>query len=471
MGAGGLSGTAVSAMMLAGPSQDPTQGREETRAMAHKVLDELLDGLEAEAEVSATLRGLSERLMVSRQELLAVCLETVLKRRHSAELKRKEAPCPRCERMQRSWRSDPKEISTLHGRITLVRPYFYCRVCDHGFHPLDAKLQLSEGTHQFDIQERTTLLGAELPFGLSETQFERLTGVKASSHFIHGTLNAVGETATLESVLPDSEEISRRIEEASSGSRRRPILVVSCDGAHAPTRPVGGRKTKRGPGVWKEAKGIRLYLLGRDHRIIHLASWHQIADKEQLSKAVGTIAERIPLERVRIALVADGAEWAWDVMTRHFPDGEQVLDYYHCAEHVYSAASAQYGEGTLEAHEWSEATVTRLCLNQAGRVVRGLRRMTPRNDAAAEEIRKLVTYLENQRERLGYEELKRRGFPRGSGGIESANKLICHVRLKRSGAWWLNVNGNAMLRIRCAIYNGTFQKTFALHIAAHSPPL
>jgi hypothetical protein len=93
--------------------------------------------------------------------------------------------------------------------------------------------------------------------------------------------------------------------------------------------------------------------------------------------------------------------------------------------------------------------------------------MTPRTPAAAEAIRALSIYLAGQRERVGYDELRRRGLPRGSGGIESANKLICHVRLKRSGAWWLEANGNAMLRLRCAIYNGTFKQIFADYMATH----
>ncbi len=77
-----------------------------------------------------------------------------------------------------------------------------------------------------------------------------------------------------------------------------------------------------------------------------------------------------------------------------------------------------------------------------------------------------------RRNDVGYDELRRRGLPRGSGGIESSNKLICHVRLKRSGAWWLEGNGNAMLRIRCAIYNGTFPQVFADYAATHTvtPP-
>ena len=87
--------------------------------------------------------------------------------------------------------------------------------------------------------------------------------------------------------------------------------------------------------------------------------------------------------------------------------------------------------------------------------------------ALALAFRAFSIFLAGQRGRAGYDELRRRGLPRGSGGIESANKLICHVRLKRSGAWWLEANGNAMLRIRCAIYNGTFDQIFADYIAAH----
>jgi hypothetical protein len=44
--------------------------------------------------------------------------------------------------------------------------------------------------------------------------------------------------------------------------------------------------------------------------------------------------------------------------------------------------------------------------------------------------------------------------------MESANKCICHVRLKRSGAWWYEEKSNQMLALRCAKYNGTFDRGF-----------
>ena len=127
--------------------------------MAHDALDRWLDQLEATTPTAPTLRELSERFMTTRSELLGACLETVIRQQYAADLAQTEAVCP-CGRRLRRRRVDAKELSTLHGRITLERPYFYCDGCGHGFHPLDAKLGLAPQHHQYDIQERTTRLGA-----------------------------------------------------------------------------------------------------------------------------------------------------------------------------------------------------------------------------------------------------------------------------------------------------------------------
>jgi len=86
--------------------------------------------------------------------------------------------------------------------------------------------------------------------------------------------------------------------------------------------------------------------------------------------------------------------------------------------------------------------------------------MLPRSATDFDEIEKRIAYLGHQRGRLGYDACKQQGLPLGSGGIESANKFIGHVRLKRSGAWWVVDNGNGMLRLRCALYNGTLERVF-----------
>ena len=67
-------------------------------------------------------------------------------------------------------------------------------------------------------------------------------------------------------------------------------------------------------------------------------------------------------------------------------------------------------------------------------------------------------YLANHGEKMNYGSARRGGYHTGSGAIESANKFISHTRLKRSGAWWYIKYANNMLKIRCAKYNGTYDK-------------
>jgi len=102
----------------------------------------------------------------------------------------------------------------------------------------------------------------------------------------------------------------------------------------------------------------------------------------------------------------------------------------------------------------------RLFFSDIDGVLDDLGEIEPSTDEAEAEIGKLISYLANNRERIHYHGDRIGGYPIGSGGIESANKFICHTRMKRSGAWWVKATGNHMLRIRCAIYNGTYDRVF-----------
>jgi len=93
-------------------------------------------------------------------------------------------------------------------------------------------------------------------------------------------------------------------------------------------------------------------------------------------------------------------------------------------------------------------------------VLGGLKRMQGQSDEARKAIANCWDYFHEHRGRTTYQKLRRGGYPLGSGGIESSNKFICHVRLKRSGAWWNEVNSTQMLALRCAKYNGTLDQMF-----------
>jgi hypothetical protein len=436
------------------------------RAAAYRQVDKWVDQQTEmfAAETLPTLRQMSDQFMRTRSTLLGGCLEEMVKELTASYLQQEQALCPHCGKPLKLHSINPKTLHTLQGSITLPRPYFYCRDCKQGVYPLDEALELADEAYQYDMQEKMLRMGMESPYAISAELFKELTGISPSNHCLHDTLNRIGAVAPIEEVIPTTEEIACRIQAAKSADDERPVLVVASDGAHAPTRREGGRDRPRGAGKWREAKGFRIYLLeGKDH-IVQVASWHQIQDAAQFTKDLEVVAARIPQDQVRIALLGDGAEWLWNAMTKCFPKAREVLDYYHCAEHVHKVAKLQYGD-TLTSQQWTEATLTRLFMDQTGSAIGGLKRMQPSGAEAMKEIKKLINYLATHQHRLAYQDCRDDDLPIGSGGIESANKHICHVRLKRSGAWWLVENGNTMLKLRCALYNGTFDTVLNSYIA------
>ncbi|MEO5371596.1 MAG: ISKra4 family transposase [Magnetococcus sp. DMHC-1] len=403
--------------------------------------------------------------MDTRMALFGPCMKAAVEQIHSDLIGQVTASCPEFGKVVHRKRLDSKRVSTLNGEFSLDRPYFYCKSCQQGFHPLDEALGMASACHQYDIQEQSVHVAAELPFEMSAKLFADLTGIKLGDHFQHETLGAIGAVASLDLVIPDRKEIERRIDQIGLVHGEKPILAVTGDGAHMPTRPEAGRKTKRGPGRYQEAKGFRLYLVGDSGRIAQVGSWHQIQDAEAFRKDLKRVTERIPLERVRVALLGDGAEWLWSAMTECFPEGRPILDYYHCAEHIHTVAKAQFGEGKLETRQWAEAIISLLFYSEMDEVLGILRGTKPRTAGAEEEIRKLIGYLEKNQDRIHYLTDQEDGYPIGSGGIESAHKFICHTRLKRSGAWWVKKSGNEMLRIRCALVNGTYKRVFENYVS------
>ena len=444
----------------------------EVRKMAHQHLDAWLDQMMPllGQERPPTLMELSGIFTQTRTTLLSGCMQALTEELYAHFLEQRQIGCLKCGKTLNRKRIDKKRVNTLQGEFTLKRPYFHCDDCHCGYHPLDEALELSRAFHQYDIEEKVLKLATEMPYALAAELVSDLTGVPVSNHHGHDALTQVAEIADLETVVPDKEEIKRRIERAKTSPEDRPILIIALDGAHAPTRPRARRNEKRGPGKWREAKGVRLYLAPEEGRIIQIASWHQIQDADAMRRDLHKIAERIPQQQVRIALLGDGAAWVWNTLGECFPEGRQVLDYYHCSEHLHTVAETHFKD-TEHASQWVEATLARLSQDRTSHVIAGLRNMRPNSVLDMEEIDKLITYLQNQRERLGYDACKEQGIPIGSGGIESANKFIGHVRLKRSGAWWVVENGNGMLRLRCAMYNGTFDRVFEKYRALRQQEL
>jgi hypothetical protein len=426
-----------------------TRRRAEIRNRLHDRIDQWLDSLEARVkEPQPTLEQLTQAVFALRQELTQAVTESLVEQRHQAVVEQRTAVCQQCGQTLSTRGPQERTVETLVGAIRLRRPYFYCERCQLGTAPLDELLQVTARRKQPDVQRVAVKLTKEVPYETACELFAELTGLPLSVHTAHAVTQAVAEGLTVLDVAPSRQESLTKVTAVAAGQPWRPILVLAIDGADVPTRPetAKGRrpgrkkvraKRARWTGEWREAKGFRFYLIA-DDRIVQVLSWHQVQTDEEAAEALRQVkaAGLIPEEEVRLCVIADGARWIWKQAQTLFPSAVEILDYYHCSEHVHKVAALQYGAHPERQREWCEAALARLFWGEVHGVIWGLQRMQPTDAHAAEAIGKLIRYLQRHQERVDYRFARKGGYPMGSGGIESANKFICHVRLKRSGAWW-----------------------------------
>ena len=434
---------------------------ENWRDKFYEFLDARLDKMERENSME-DLSEISKVVFQERSEILGRMVLGLIERKFWHLLNQDKCECPGCGKNMQKQGKLSRNIQTLAGSFELNRPYFYCRSCCLGHFPLDEVLGLAESSKQYDVQDVEAWLSSENPYESASKTYEKITGDKLSEHHLYEVANAIGKEISVLDICPSKEEIHKKIEEMSEGKTRRPIMMLAIDGAHGPMRPEPSphpREGKRGKGEWKEVKGFRLYIVD-GQSINHLISWHQVCDDQELAQDLMKIKDRglIPEEKIRLAIIGDGAAWIWNRSKEIFPTAKEILDYYHCSEYVHEVADTYYGKETRDAREWCEATLTRIYYGNNDDVLADLQRMKAQTKEPQKMIDKFYSYLTNHGDKMNYASAKRGGYQIGSGAIESSNKFISHTRLKRSGAWWYIKNANNILKIRCAKYNGTYDK-------------
>lgn len=366
-----------------------------------------------------------------------------------------DSHCSACGKRLKEKYTQLREVATTIGTLSFSCPYFYCPSCKTYHTPYENALNLKNGKYQHDVQKVAARMAANETFEEAADMLNEIYRFGISPDTVHNLTNDLADEIKLSEIIPTPEELIPIIDSIAKDKKRRPVFVFAADGAMVPIRT----EELHAPNCWKEARGIRGYLLDNDH-IVHVLSWHQISSKQDFLEHLTEIRDKniIPTDKVRLCFIGDGAQWIWDIVKEVFPDCREVLDYYHCSEHLHAFAKLHFGEG--KGQEWIEATKARLFHNDVVYVIAGLKRMKCRSAEAQKNRDNLVGYLSNHKNRIDYGKCRRGGYPIGSGAIESANKFISHIRLKRSGAWWKVDYANNILKLRCSRYNSKFNDFF-----------
>jgi hypothetical protein len=155
-----------------------------------------------------------------------------------------------------------------------------------------------------------------------------------------------------------------------------------------------------------------------------------------------------------ISVLADGADWIWDISRSEFGRVRECLDVYHALEHLSDTGKVLYGVGTLKYEQWYASSKKDLLLGGFALLAKRLDRL---EKCVAEEevqkrlsIRSLRRYLENHKDRLCYCERLFEGRAIGSGQVEGACKNMIGRRLKQTGARWKVRRLNRMT-VLCAV--------------------
>jgi hypothetical protein len=147
-------------------------------------------------------------------------------------------------------------------------------------------------------------------------------------------------------------------------------------------------------------------------------------------------ALRRGLGRAReVEALGDGAEWIWNLVGTRWQEAVQVLDFYHASQHLWELGRALHGVDAEKVSAWVEKRRHDLRHGQEKKVLREIARLKAPRGERGKIVRREQNYFASQSGRMAYETIAARGWPIGSGAVESACRER-QCRYKRPGQFW-----------------------------------
>lgn len=181
-----------------------------------------------------------------------------------------------------------------------------------------------------------------------------------------------------------------------------------------------------------------------------------LGDAETFGQAaLGELLRRGVPYAADVVTVNDGAVWIQGFVDLHCPQAGRVLDFAHAAGYLAQVATAAYGEGTDAAQRWFDTQRHGLRYGDPDEVLAVLAALP-----SSSERETAHAYLTARREQIAYREFAARGWPLGSGCVESAHKAIVQSRLKGRGMRWSHAGAVGMLALRVTAANDRWDATW-----------
>lgn len=410
-------------------------------------------------DATGSAEEIEERIRVGTQRLGKVGLELALQ--DVAD----HAPPPWC--CGRAMHSRGQRGLTVHstfGEVLISRRVFRCEACGERSVPADARICCGRHRITKPLAKRCCQLA-------THAHFTELPSLLADQHGVtlaHDTLieltHDVGSFA--ERLRLAAARASRKKRQPPPSEVPPPQRIwVSVDGTmyctnlrepdpeHPGQKKLVWQQMKVGCVAWEDDRGVwhKQLVWGRE-------------SPEEFGASLWRLACRCGYQQAKDKLfAADGGDWCWTIQATYFSDATGLLDWYHASEHVHAVAKIV---APSEAEDWAQAALDQLG-NQGGEaLIDALEvQLKDRRGKARAALEGLRNYLLGQREHLEFRECRERGWPIGTGRMESSCKQLVGMRLKGPGMHWTEHGALAMTALKATDLNGhwhTFWKTLTL---------
>jgi hypothetical protein len=135
---------------------------------------------------------------------------------------------------------------------------------------------------------------------------------------------------------------------------------------------------------------------------------------------------------------------------------------------VWELSTSLHGEKGSDRVLWVRKQGLAILQGKVGYVIGGLKQMLVKGQTlkAGQKIvlQKVITYLENHKHMMKYNEYLALGLPIATGVIEGACGSLVKDRVERSGMKWTHKGAQAVLNLRALKRNGDWDSYWDLHL-------
>jgi len=286
------------------------------------------------------------------------------------------------------------------------------------------------------LQEHMCRLGSKLTFAEGSEEFRQFLDIDISDKQIERVSHCYGEKLEeldWENAYCDSVQMKINYKEGE------PVYAM-VDGSMLLTREE----------KWKEVKVGRVF---GGNSLVEVSKKRNILTNSVYKAHMGKASEfweRFSVEIPRskqLVFINDGARWIWNYIEERYPNSIQILDFFHCKEHICQFAKEFFGN-TQQASDFSEQLCNMLLEEKVDGAIETIRGLEPQSKKKHDEKEKLLGYLETNKKRINYGRFKKMGLLIGSGPIESAQRNVVQKRMKQSGQRWTIRGAQQIVNLR-----------------------